>query len=657
MTESESVHSEAACVRASDYGTPSIKTSVAKALRRNPLITRRDLQDAFLQLGGPLKGHYSEGRARLELTGAGAGHPASVAGLEGFSRVLWGMVPFLAGGGEDSLWDICLEGIRHGTDPGHAEYWGEVNDYDQRLVEMAVFGLALALIPERIWEPLTERERSRLYEWLNQINRRPCHDCNWLFFHILVNLGFRKAGLPYDAAQVERNLDRIDGFYLEDGWYSDGAGGHSDYYVPLAFHYCGLLYAKLMGDEDPERADRFKERAARFAGDFIHWFGPNGAALPYGRSLTYRFAQAAFWCALAYAEVPVLSPGIVKGVVMRHLRWWFRQPILDAGGLLTVGYTYPNLVMAENYNAPGSPYWAFKTFLPLAFPEGHPFWQAEEEPLPEAAPFSVQRPPHLVVCRQAETGHTAAFNAGHPYSNEHTHTSAKYEKFVYSTAFGFSVPRGEWGLGQGAFDSMLALSEGDNLYRVRRRNEETRIEDNVLYARWKPWRDVCVRTWLVAALPWHVRIHRIATERELDAAEGGFALGLGDPGAEAHLTLPEGGVGVSNRNGKCAVVNLLGYDRSELIYPQANTNVLHPQTVIPTLRGHLALGRHWLIAAVYGEPVRDPGGMDNELGGGGNVPLLAKSLPVTVDTFHGEIRITSCTGSVIAIKMDDAEAK
>ena len=66
--------------------------------------------------------------------------------------------------------------------------------------------------------------------------------------------------------------------------------------------------------------------------------------------------------------------------------------------------------------------------------------------------------PHLVLCSDPSTGHVPAFNSGHCSTND-IHTSAKYEKFVYSTAFGFSVPRGEWGLSQGAFDGMLALSE------------------------------------------------------------------------------------------------------------------------------------------------------------------------------------------------------
>lgn len=51
---------------------------------------------------------------------------------------------------------------------------------------------------------------------------------------------------------------------------------------------------------------------------------------------------------------------------------------------------------------------------------------------------------------------------------------------------------------------------------------------------------------------------------------------------------------------------LLGFDAAELIYPHANTNLLHPRTVIPTLRARLDRGTHWLVSAVYGKP-RDLG--------------------------------------------------
>lgn len=88
----------------------------------------------------------------------------------------------------------------------------------------------------------------------------------------------------------------------------------------------------------------------------------DGASVPFGRSLTYRFAMVAFWSAVAFAGLDVFSPGVVKGIILRHLRWWQQQSIFDREGILTLGFAYPNLVMCEDYNSPGSPYWALKVF-------------------------------------------------------------------------------------------------------------------------------------------------------------------------------------------------------------------------------------------------------------------------------------------------------
>jgi hypothetical protein len=194
-------------------------------------------------------------------------------------------------------------------------------------------------------------------------------------------------------------LDRLEEFYLGDGWYSDGPTAQRDYYIPFGMHFYGLVYAKLAGRDDPERARRFRERAAAFAHDFVHWFAADGAALPFGRSLTYRFAQGGFWGALAFADVEALPWGVVKGLVLRHLRWWTRRPIYQPDGALAIGYGYPNLNMAEQYNSPGSPYWALKFFLPLALPEEHPFWQAEEAPMPDLAPVHTLPHAGMIVCR------------------------------------------------------------------------------------------------------------------------------------------------------------------------------------------------------------------------------------------------------------------
>lgn len=120
---------------------------------------------------------------------------------------------------------------------------------------------------------------------------------------MLVNLGFKQVGLPYDQRKIADNLERIDQFYLENGWYGDGLNGHRDYYVSFALHYYGLVYAKVMEKDDPVRAERYKARSTEFAKAFIYWFAENGSAIPYGRSMTYRFAQAAFWSAAIFAGI------------------------------------------------------------------------------------------------------------------------------------------------------------------------------------------------------------------------------------------------------------------------------------------------------------------------------------------------------------------
>jgi hypothetical protein len=77
-----------------------------------------------------------------------------------------------------------------------------------------------------------------------------------------------------------------------------------------------------------------------------------GAAIPFGRSLTYRFSCAAYFAAVGFAGVPDLpepiqSLGTIKGFLLRHLRWWAKNSI-DAfypDGTLSIGWLYPYVVL------------------------------------------------------------------------------------------------------------------------------------------------------------------------------------------------------------------------------------------------------------------------------------------------------------------------
>jgi hypothetical protein len=218
---------------------------------------------------------------------------------------------------------------------------------------MAAYGLGLSLLQDTLTSQFTERELMNLHTWLNQITDAQMPDSNWNYFAIMVQLGFKRAGLPYNQRAIDDRFAMMEAYYLGDGWYSDGPGRPKDYYISMAFHFYGLIYATLSGDEP--RATILRERSRLFAADFIYMSAADGASVPFGRSLTYRFAMVAFWSAVAFSGLEVFTPGIVKGIVLRHLRWWQQQPITDRDGVLTLGFAYPNLAMCEDYNSPAHP--------------------------------------------------------------------------------------------------------------------------------------------------------------------------------------------------------------------------------------------------------------------------------------------------------------
>lgn len=575
----------------------------------NPLRTRGDVARLARDLIEPLLPCLSEGKARLHLGDSGAVYDAAIAGMEGFSRVLWALVPMLAGHCPEAedLWPLWREGILHGTDPDHPEYWGDIGDFDQRMVEMAVMGMALNMIPERFYFDLPKAGRRNLHAWLDQINRYDMPQNNWLFFRVLVNIGFLRVGLPVNEARLNDDLDNLEGHYCADGWYYDKPA-QRDYYTLWAFHYYGMVYAKYMADRDPERSARFIERARLILPRFAAWFDEKGRGLPYGRSLTYRFAQGAFFSACALAGVtggdgalPPVSWGQLKGLLLRNLRDWMRRPIFDRDGILTIGYGYPNLICAEGYNAPGSTYWAMKVFAVLALPEDHPFWQAEEAPYaPPAALLDIQARQLVTRTGSMVTAYTAG---NHAY--EHAHEDEKYEKFAYSTAFAFSVVKESGTLRKGAFDSMLALRRPGGLWHGRSGFESFELTEGGTYCVWRPMEGVRVETRIVPRGPWHVRRHVIRADFPLEAAEGAFAVPSEAPGSRPCEPIPTGRAASADRAvahgplGSTGIFALQGYARGEVVWPEPNTNLMYPRTLIPTLHAEIRPGETRLACAVW----------------------------------------------------------
>ncbi len=541
--------------------------------------TKKAAEQALLDVLNPLKPFYSESGARIHVGVTSTHYENDTIPMEAFARPLWGLVPFWTGGGSDPEFEeLYRKGLEAGPDPSHPDYWHTCRDYDQKFCEMAAIAFGMLFCPEKVWEPLSERGKDNLVEWLWEINRNECCACNWQFFSIMTNVALYKAGRPYDKKRLQEGLDCIDAYYDAGGWYKDGNGGDKDYYNPFVMVTYGMVYARFMEKEDPERCRRYIERALAFGKDYIYWFSEDGSAFAYGRSMTYRFAQAAYFSVCALCGVEVFPLPVLKGILARHLTHWLNLPIWDNADILSIGYAYPNLQMSESYNAPGSPYWAMKAFMFLGLPEDHPFWAAECAPLPKLDERKYLEHAGMVIQRGKEN--VVALVPGRLVADGHSHTVEKYSKFAYSSKFGFSIMRSNVTLAECAPDSMLAFEAYGYFFVKDVIDPDFTVSDERLIFSWSPIKGIHVKTTIEPTQTGHIRIHEITSDVECKAYDCGFAVSTDDRKPYSR-TENEDTSCVENEDGYCSVRAVEGDGAGQVLIPDPNTNLMSSKTSIP----------------------------------------------------------------------------
>ena len=219
-------------------------------------ITKNDYKNLFEKLTEPLKGHFDE--HGLHIGHTGAIYENNTIPVEGFLRILWGFVPYIAGGNSDNeLLNTYLDGFRVGTDKNLPTYWGDCGDIDQLYVEMAPIAYALLFAKDNFWEKLSEETKDNLAKWLYQINEHFIPTNNWQMFTVLVNIALKKVDRKYSQKKIDDSLKTVEGTYLGNGWYTDGYTQRRDYYISFAIHFYCLIYAVSMEDEDPELSQKF----------------------------------------------------------------------------------------------------------------------------------------------------------------------------------------------------------------------------------------------------------------------------------------------------------------------------------------------------------------------------------------------------------------
>lgn len=538
-----------------------------------------------------------KGQAYLEQSGAS--YTKEIREIESVLRSFWALIPAYS----EALTDLKREPLFQAfKELVASEKLPKITTENRQLaVEVGILGYSLGKYGSDFLELFSKQEQAYLISWLNQINQIQFPVGNWYFFLVLVNGGLKKAGCPYSEERLRFALVEIEKLYLGNGWYTDGLNFQRDYYVSFAFHFYGLIYSQFC---DEPLQIRFVERAVLFAKDFIYWFDAKGRSLPYGRSLTYRFAHVSFWCALVVSDTwhqTGFSLGTIKGIILRHLRFWQKQPIsLPKEQNLSIGYGYQNLLLSEDYNAPGSPMWAFKAFVLLELGEDHDFWQVEEEPLPKKEALVLQR--HSGFHIQSLPEQTIALSSLQFCGNPRLyHRQEKYSKFAYSTYFGFNLTRNPENVNDFSLDSTLAFSlPGFDQWRSREAITGTSLYETHGVSHWSVWKQVEVVSYLIPLEEGHIRIHEITTPFSVESAEGGFPLWDWNPKyQQPELT-----------DTSCLLTSSRGYSsieayltpRTAMISSQGpNSNIYScEKNGIPLLTATLAQGTHTLAAYVVG---------------------------------------------------------
>lgn len=579
--------------------------------------TRRHWEETFFVLMKGIVDSASPGGARQVIPGQRSHHGRLADELEGFTRSMWMAGPWLHGRDDGAFThagatiDVAAfyrQGILAGTDPDHKEYWGDIADYAQHLVEMAALAWFLYLSRPLVWDRFSDQEKQQVAAYMFQCTQVKYHHNNWLLFNVITNTALKCLEMPYSQEQIDTNLRACDHMYMDEGWYRDGDVNRIDYYNAWAFHFYYLLWALMDGDSKPELAALHQKRVRDLARNFRYFFAGDGSVPCFGRSMIYRFGYLAPLALGQYLGCLDVPAGEIKTACNAGINFYLKHAILTDRNHLSMGFLQPCEAILEHYSCGGSPLWAAKAFSLLLLTEEDAFWQTEEAPLPiHRANFSEPiRSAGLLLVGEHRTGHVQLIN--HKSRHDKPEYNAKYTKFAYSSIFSYEA--------RAIYDSfncdnVLQFSADNILFHQRWKMEHlycTRDFNASRYPLYQTDEDGQVATYTLVKDDSMINVHLVETTKALRFREGGYPLGF-EKGEVEIASAP--GAEAAYKDGKLTFIRALyGYDGQEPAAPYGDdingTNVRYHQSVVPKLTFANGAQRRFILASqVYGKVGHD----------------------------------------------------
>jgi hypothetical protein len=332
--------------------------------------------------------------SQVRFPGAPSVNGRSADDLDGFARTGSLLAAWVYSQREGhARWAQMLRaGILSGVDPHSSGYWGNVGEYDQRIVEATDIARILWLTRTEIWDQLSREQRQMISNWLLTAATRRTPPDNWMLFPVVISVVLVHLNAEVPAtdllAKARAQFTDYKRYYLDHGWFTDPPNG-VDFYNTWGIPY-DLFWIHWV---DPTFEPDFIVTALRQSAELTqHLISPQGIAIM-GRSICYRTA----------VPVPLLAANLMgteqfsSGRAVRGLDVVWRYFVAHdslRGGALTQGYFGTDLRWLDRYSGAGSCHWGLRSLV-LAFmhPANDPFWSAVEEPLPvEVADYRLELP-------------------------------------------------------------------------------------------------------------------------------------------------------------------------------------------------------------------------------------------------------------------------
>ena len=303
--------------------------------------------------------------------------------LEGLCRTMFVAIPLLK---ENP--DLVLNGIKVGdyyrqqlrnmSDPSKSGYIQHLKGGpSQTLVEFGALALSLTVMPEIIWEPLTQKEKDDLAALMLSYGNGPTIGSYWRFFNIFVMSFFKNQGYEVKDGYIDELLQKSLAQYRGYGWYNDSPA--YDYYSMWAFQMYGMIWAHYYGEIfNPEAGRQFVSNFRDLVPNYPYMFAEDGKMNMYGRSITYRIAAAVPFPLMGWLNDPSINYGWMRRIASSTLLQFLENPALMEDRVPTLGFYGAFEPAVQIYSCRGSVYWMGKAFLGLLLPADNPFWTAVE---------------------------------------------------------------------------------------------------------------------------------------------------------------------------------------------------------------------------------------------------------------------------------------